>query len=284
MAMQVAAITGGASGIGLAVGMALAERGDWIIHIIDRDETRGAQAAKELPNTFYHHCDVTDYQALTHTFDRLFTTSGQRLDFAFANAGIIERTNFFEKSTAKTPQAPDLSTILVNLHGIIYTTHIAQHYFRLSPSAGRGASLVMTSSCGGLYPSYYSPIYTASKHGVVGFMRSVADTFSREGIRVNALCPGIVRTNLVDAQGWSNFPADRFIRKENVAEVVLLLANGAAMVDATGKTASRPHGLAVELSGEKYYFREQPPYCDAEMEGVMGATSLANQVGAVLNA
>ncbi|PLB40118.1 NAD(P)-binding protein [Aspergillus candidus] len=283
--MKVALITGGASGIGLAVARALADRGNWAIHIVDQDAQRGSQAAQDLPNTTYHQTDITDYADLANTFDHIFTSSGRRLDFVFANAGIIERTNFYEKKqpAATAPQPPDLRTIQVNLNGAIYTTHLALHYFRLSPANGHGASLLMTASCGGLYPSHYSPLYTASKYGVVGFMRSVANACFREGIRINALCPGIVQTNLVDAQGWSGFPPNLFIPVAQVAEVVLALVDGGEMVDATGKRVVGPYGCAVELSGSKYYFREQPAYCDAEMEEVMRATVLDNQVGAVLN-
>ncbi|KAI9041109.1 NAD(P)-binding protein [Aspergillus affinis] len=283
--MQVAVITGGASGMGLAVASALAQRGDWKIHLLDISEERGSQAAKELPNTFFHQADISNYGTLARTFDSIFSSSGNRLDFVFANAGVIERTNFYETSTGPSGGVaePDLRTIQVNLNGVIYTTVLAAHYFRLSPHGGKGTSLVMTSSCGGLYPSHYSPIYTASKHGVLGFMRSVARPFAQDGIRVNAICPGIVKTNLVDAQGWSGFPEDRFIPVERIAEIVTLLIDGGEMVDTADIRVSCAVGRAVELSGSNYYFREQPEFCDSEMKEVMGATELENQVGAVLS-
>ena len=67
----------------------------------------------------------------------------------------------------------------------------------------------MTASCGGIYPSYYSPTYSAVKHGVVGFMRSIAKHFwLNDKIRVNAICPGVVKTNLLAAKEWGSFPDD----------------------------------------------------------------------------
>lgn len=120
--------------------------------------------------------------------------------------------------------------------------------------------------------------------GVVGFMRSVASHFRLDGIRANAICPTIVRTNPLDEDGWANFPQSRFILVETVAKVVLLLIDGDDMVDANGKEVPGPetYGLAVEMSGEKYYFREPPEFCDDEMREVMAATVVENQVGAVL--
>lgn len=93
-----------------------------------------------------------------------------------------------------------------------------------------------------------------------------------------------MRTNPLDEDGWANFPQNRFIPVETVAKVVLLLIDGDDMVDANGKEVPGPetYGLAVEMSGEKYYFREPPEFCDDEMREVMAATVLENQVGAVL--
>lgn len=297
--------------MGLAVASALAQRGDWKIHLLDVSEERGVEVAKGLPNTSFHQADTSNYGGLARNFDSIFSSSGKRLDFVFANAGVIERTNFYASAGESGSVAePDLRTIQVNLNGVIYTTVLAAHYFRLSPHGGKGTSLVMTSSCGGLYPSHYSPIYTASKRtyfrflqficlfycasyltgnffcqsdGVLGFMRSVARPFAQDGIRVNAICPGIVKTNLVDAQGWSNFPTDRFIPVERIAEIVTLLIDGGEMVDARGTRVQGAVGRAVELSGPNYYFREQPEFCDSEMKEVMGATELENQVGGVLS-
>ncbi|KAL2014361.1 hypothetical protein VTN00DRAFT_1886 [Thermoascus crustaceus] len=282
---KVAVITGGASGMGLAVAKALAESGGWNVHLLDINEERGIQAAKELPNASFHKTDVNQYSSLATTFKTIFIDSG-RLDFVFANAGVIERKNFYARHPegADPPPEPDQLSIDVDLKGVISTSYLALHYFRQSPGKGQGASLVMTASCGGLYPSYYSPLYSAAKHGVVAFMRSIASHFRLDGIRVNAICPTIVQTNLLHKAGWANFPQYLFIPAESIEKVVLLLIDGQDMVDANGKEvpAAETYGRAVEMSGANYYFREQPEYCDDEMRQVMTATVLENQVGGVL--
>lgn len=120
-------------------------------------------------------------------------------------------------------------------------------------------------------------------------MRSIAHSFGTNGMRVNAICPGIVRTNLVDEAGWSNFPQDRFIDQEIISQVVLQLVDGGeqagqGMTDTKGRyyPASKLAGLAVEISDEGVYFRDHHEFCDDGMREVMTATVLENQVGGVL--
>lgn len=151
--------------MGLAVASALAERGDWSVNILDLNEERGKKVASTLPNTTFHKIDVNDYGELGATFKNVFVSNGGRLDFVFANAGVIERKNFYTQHSESIDPPPEFEQLAidVNLRSMISTSYLALHYFRLSPEKGKGASLVMTSSCGGLYPSYYSPIYTASK-------------------------------------------------------------------------------------------------------------------------
>ncbi|KAL5337481.1 hypothetical protein BJX70DRAFT_389253 [Aspergillus crustosus] len=288
---KVALITGGASGMGLAVAEALSAHPDWEIHILDRNTAAGQKASTALAHTTFHYADVTNYQSLGAAFQKSFDTH-KKLDLVFANAGVIERSNFYDPDSRSSadnnttpPPEPDLLSIDVDLKGVILTTYLAQHYFRASPGSGAGASLVMTASCGGLYPSYYSPLYSSAKFGVVGFMRSVAQHFKARGVRVNAICPGIVRTGLVDPNGWSAFPQHRFIEVDAVAKVVLQLAGPVGLTDASGThlPIDRLFGQAVEISDSGVYFREQHEFCDEGMREVMAATVLENQVGAILN-
>ncbi|KAJ5709228.1 hypothetical protein N7493_010562 [Penicillium malachiteum] len=295
MAMKVALITGGASGMGLAVAQELSSRGDWTVNILDINETRGAEVAQELPRVVFHKADVTKYGDLCDAFQKSFLDGGRSIDFVFANAGVIERTNFYAphpvSEDATPPPEPDLLSIDADLKGVVLTAWLAQHYFRLSTHKGDGASIVMTASCGGLYPSFYSPLYSAAKFGVVGFMRSIANSFRSEGMRVNAICPGIVRTNLVDQKGWDSFPQHRFIEAERIAQIVLQLVDGGkragqGLTDDHGKflATSKLYGLAVEISDIGIYFRDHHEFCDEGMREVMGATVLDNQVDGVLNA
>lgn len=153
--------------MGLAVAKALSAINNWTIHILDINEERGAQVAKDLPSTIFHRANVTKYSELAAAFQSMFQQRGQ-LDFVFANAGVIERNNFYvphgegNKDVCPPPE-PDLLSIDADLKGVVLTTYLAQHYFRHSPHRGLGSILVMTASCGGLYPSFYSPLYSAAK-------------------------------------------------------------------------------------------------------------------------
>ncbi|KAF2840345.1 3-beta-hydroxysteroid dehydrogenase [Patellaria atrata CBS 101060] len=280
---KVALITGGASGMGLAVATALSKRGNWTVHLVDLNETAGKEAVSSLPNSHFHRTDVTSYSSLGATFETAFKTAG-RLDFVFANAGIVERDNFYEIQQSQgtsPPNPPNQLSIDINLKAVVNTSFLALHYFRLSPHKGKGASLVMTASCGGLYPSQFCPMYSAAKAGVVQFMRSIAFPYHHnDGVRCYAICPGTVRTNLLSGEEWKSFPDSYFTPIETIVSTVEKLIDGGAIQDAVGKgvESGADYGLAVEINGKNFYFRDQIPYCDDAMRAVMEATRMENQL------
>lgn len=157
--------------MGLAVAQALAERPEWDIHIVDFNSQRGEDVVKSSERLHFHKADVTDYGSLSATFQSVFDSSPQTpgLDFVFANAGVIESRDFYASFSqdavpaSNPPPEPDLRSVDVDLKGVILTCYLAQHYFRRSSHGGNGARLVLNASCGSLYPSYYSPMYTAAK-------------------------------------------------------------------------------------------------------------------------
>ena len=159
--------------MGLAVAKILSKIPDWEIHILDINETSGTKTAADLPRTTFHRADVTKYEDLSAAFQQSFDARSQ-LDFVFANAGVIERSNFYASfdGSAGPPPEPDLLSIDADLKGVILTTYLAQHYFRCSPHKGNGANIVITASCGGLYPSFYSPLYSAAKCMLLPLSRS----------------------------------------------------------------------------------------------------------------
>ncbi|KAK5169774.1 uncharacterized protein LTR77_005752 [Saxophila tyrrhenica] len=283
---QVALITGGASGMGLAVAKALAERGGWHLHLLDLNAENGEKAAKEVSNATFHKTNVTDYDSLAGVFQKVFDSEG-RFDFVFANAGIVERYSFFEKHpSGKPPPPPDLTVIDINLKSVVNTSWLAQHYFRQSTQS-ENKNLVMTASCGAFYRVPASPSYGAAKHGVVALMRSIAGNFYRDdGVRVNAICPGTVRTGLLESGAWDAFGKENvFVPIEKIASTVLMLIDGHDVGGSTigdgkplanGSTKGKLNGEAVELSGTNHYYRDQIEFCDASMAKTMGVTDKSN--------
>ncbi|KAF2430452.1 NAD(P)-binding protein [Tothia fuscella] len=276
---KVAIITGGASGMGLAVAEALAARGDWELHLLDVNEERGNSAAASVKNAKFHKTDVTSYSSLASVFDSIHKSS-KGLDFVFANAGIVERWNFYSQHQVSPPPEPDQLSIDIDFKSVVNTSYLAQHYFRLSPSYKSGSqSLVMTASCGGLYSAPFCPMYSGAKHGVIGFMRSIAKHYwIHDKIRVSCTAPGTVKTNLVDPKGWESFPDDFFTPMEKIVEVVVMLIDGGDMEDSSSPQVSlkkgQDWGQCVEVNGKNHYFRAQHSWCDDKMKAVMEATDV----------
>ncbi|KAB5525518.1 15-hydroxyprostaglandin dehydrogenase [Coniochaeta sp. 2T2.1] len=254
--MKVAIITGGASGIGLATALTLSRRQDWEVHIMDLNPPEAS--------LIFHQVDVTDYSALGQTFKDIFQLHG-RLDFVYANAGVVEQNDeFYQTSNEDPPPLPkSMSKVIdVCLTSAATTAYLAQHYLRKTPGE---KSLIFTASCGALYPAYGAPIYTATKHGVLGLMRAMAPRLWRnDNVRVNAVLPGTVKTNLHTEENWKQFPEKYFTPVEKIVEAVLILLDGTEM------------GKAIECCGQNHYYREQYEYCDDTMRAVMSSTDVGN--------
>ena len=167
-----------ASGFGLATATSLVKKGGWSVHLVDMNEERGKEAAASLgPEAYFYKTNVTSYAELSKTFDDIFKAAG-RLDFVFANAGVVERWNFYEVQDVTPPPEPDQLSVDVDLKSVVSTVYLAQHYFRLSKPSYKGGkqSLVMTASCGGLYSSPFSPMYTAVSIPITNMKKITAHT------------------------------------------------------------------------------------------------------------
>ncbi|KAF2638752.1 NAD(P)-binding protein [Massarina eburnea CBS 473.64] len=286
---KAAFITGGASGMGLAVAKALSarENEDWDLHLVDLNEIAGKQAVSYLKEAHFHKTDVTDYDSLIAAFEAAFSIS-KRLDFVYANAGIVERDNFYEKhDLSKPPPRPNQLTVDINLKSVIDTSYIARHYFRKNPNDENNMNtvpaLVMTSSCGGLYPSEFCPMYSASKAGVIHFNRSIAYSYRLDGIRTYAMAPGTIKTNLMNGDEWASFPEKFFTPIETLVRAVVHIVDGGDLEDSRGKKVrgEDAYGLTVEVNGEKFYFRDGVDWCDGQMEDMMKFTGMENQLARI---
>ncbi len=196
---SVSIITGGASGIGRAIGTELAKRGAQEIVICDVQTALAEEAAEELRRAGSRATvvtlDVRDKTAVERMVAGVQKTS-RRIDYVFNNAGtgVMGETHHLEERDW------DL-TIDVNLHGVVNV--IRSVYPRLI-AQGFG-HLVNTASVAGLIGSPFLSVYVATKHAVVGLSKSMRIEAAPHGVRVTALCPGAIRTPILTggAQGRS---------------------------------------------------------------------------------
>lgn len=289
MAKKVAFITGGASGMGLAVAQALSSRTDeeWDLHIIDLNGDAGKTAVASLKNAHFHQANVTDYPSLVSAFEATWSKSG-RLDFVYANAGIVERFNFYEETPLNAPPPPpNQLSIDINLKAVVNTSWLALHYFRKSLAEngkqGVAPSLVMTASCGGLYPSEFCPMYSGSKAAVIQFNRAITVAYHHAGIRTFSTCPGTIKTGLLNPEEWKSFPEEYFTPIETLVDAVVKLVDGKDIEDAKGRkfAAEENWGLTVEVNGNNFYFRDGVEPCDKNMESMMKHTSMEVQLARI---
>ena len=235
LAGRVAVITGGASGIGLATAKRLTAEGAKVV-IGDVDPTTG-QAAAELVDGLFVQVDVGDKEQVDALFDTAASTYGS-VDIAFNNAGISPP----DDDSIETTELDAWDRVQrINLTSVYLCSRAA---LRHMVPAGRG-SIINTASFVAVLGSATSQIsYTASKGGVLAMSRELGVQFARQGIRVNALCPGPVNTPLLKelfakdperaARRLVHVPVGRFAEPEELAAAVAFLASD----DASFVTAS----------------------------------------------
>jgi NAD(P)-dependent dehydrogenase (short-subunit alcohol dehydrogenase family) len=223
---RTAVVTGGASGIGLATARRFAEEGAKVV-VVDMDDDKGGAAAEEVGGT-YVHCDVTDAGQVEGMVARAVETYGG-VDVAFNNAGISPPDDDSILDTGldawRRVQEVNLTSVYLCCKAVI--PHMRER--------GRG-SIINTASFVAVMGAATSQIsYTASKGGVLAMSRELGVQFAREGIRVNALCPGPVDTPLLRelfasdperaARRMVHIPMGRFADATEIANAVLFLAS-----------------------------------------------------------
>ena len=182
---KVALVTGGASGIGAATARALADAGCRLA-IIDVSEEEGQSTAKSL-EALYHRADVSQSADWEATIAAVGEALGP-VDIAVLNAGMMSHESDLTAVTDDLYQR----VIGVNIGGAVLGTRA------LLPSmvARQHGAIVVMSSIGGLAGFPQDPLYTATKHALVGFVRAMAPTLGTSGVTINAVCPGAVDTPL----------------------------------------------------------------------------------------
>lgn len=223
---RVAVITGAGGGIGLATARRFAQEGAKVV-CADIDETAGAKAADEVGGLFVK-VDVSSEDDVIRMFRTAADTYG-RIDIAFNNAGISPPD---DDSILETGMDAWRRVQEINLTSVYLCCKHVIPYMR---AQGKG-SIINTASFVAVLGSATSQIsYTASKGGVLAMSRELGVQFAREGIRVNALCPGPVDTPLLRElfakdperaqRRLVHVPMGRFAEAEEIAAAVAFLAS-----------------------------------------------------------
>jgi len=189
---KVAVVTGAAGGIGQAVSLRLADEGAQVV-VVDLDEAAAKVVADSLGATGTQAvavgADVSTEDGTEAWMDSALSTFG-RIDLFHANAGV-------EGPLAAVPDYPiaEFDRILsVNVRGVFLGLRAVMHHQR---AMGNGGSIVVTSSVAGLMGSPMFPAYVTSKHAVIGLTKCAARDGGPFGVRVNAVCPGPINTEMM---------------------------------------------------------------------------------------
>lgn len=240
---KVALITGGSFGIGRATAAAFALRGATVV-VVDWIEDENGDTLKQIEAAgskgLFIKCDVSKVNDVKEMVNRTLKEFG-RIDFAFNNAGIEGENAPAHECTEENWDR----TLAINLKGI----WACMKYEIIQMLKQGGGAIVNTASVAGLVGFPGLPAYVVSKHGIVGLTKTAALENAKSNIRINAVCPGVIKTPMVDRitgkdkevekQYEDMEPIGRMGEPGEVAEAVVWLCSDAASF-VTG------HSLAVD--------------------------------------
>jgi NAD(P)-dependent dehydrogenase (short-subunit alcohol dehydrogenase family) len=240
---KVALVTGSGAGIGAVCAQTFAQAGAAVV--VTDVNAEGGQATVEKiradgGQAEFFAADITDPQAVQELVEFTVRTYGG-LHYAHNNAGVLGQS-------ARLTDCDDqtwFNTVQVNLNAVYLGL---KHQIPAILNSGGGA-VVNTSSFSGLVAVPFASAYVASKHGVIGLTKAAAVEFGKKGVRVNAVCPGTVRTQMTIERVADNpaiekamtdvSPMKRFVEPEEVANAVVWLCSAEA-------SFINGHALAVD--------------------------------------
>ena len=193
LAGKIALVTGGGGGIGRATCLAFAQEGAKVA-VVDVDGAAAVEVAKAVAalggEAIAIVTDVSRSEQVSAMVEQVVSRFG-RLDVAFNNAGI----DIEHEPLAKTSEADFDRLMSVNVKGVWLCMKFEIEQML---KQGEGGAIVNTSSIGGLIGAPRQPIYGTTKHAVLGMTKAAAVEYGRKGIRINAVCPGIIRTEMTE--------------------------------------------------------------------------------------
>lgn len=230
MTDKVALVTGAASGIGEALTHQLVGRG---IKVLAVDfNTEGLERVRAETDCATMNVDVASAATNRAIVARCMKTFG-RLDMAFLNAGVLDRpvSSFgdeFLVGDIDWDRYEVVRGVLVDavIHGTVAATE--------AMAESGGGSIVATASAAGLMPWPITPVYSASKHAVVGWVGAIAPALARQSVTINAICPGGIATPLVGRVAADAETIERLLSPDDVATAMIGIATG----DDTGQAWS----------------------------------------------
>ncbi len=226
---KVALVTGGSSGIGRAASLAFARAGAKVV-VSDVDVSGGEETVGMIADmggeANFVKADVADDAEVKALIDAVVSKYG-RLDCAFNNAGIEGMAGPCAECTEENWDR----TIAINLKGVF----LCCKYEVIQMLEQGGGAIVNTASVAGLVGFPNIPAYTASKHGVAGLTKALALDYATSNIRVNAVCPGVIHTPMIDrftggdpaalkAMGEMQ-PVERLGKPEEIADIAVMLCS-----------------------------------------------------------
>lgn len=230
---KVVLVTGGAAGIGEATARAFAAEGARVV-VSDVAEPEGQAVAADIAeqggDAMFIPCDVSRAGEVRGLIQRIIDTHG-RLDCAFNNAGIdVEDSKLADGSEETFDRLMD-----VNVKGVWLCM---KHEIEAMLNQPGGGVIVNTASVAGLGAAPKMAVYSASKHAVIGLTKSAAVEYARKGIRVNAVCPAVIDTDMFrraaeadprKREGAMNMhPVGQLGQADEIAQAVLYLCSEGA--------------------------------------------------------
>jgi NAD(P)-dependent dehydrogenase (short-subunit alcohol dehydrogenase family) len=226
---KIVVVTGGSSGIGRATAMQFGEEGASVV-IGDIDEKRGNEIVQEIKRSgasaIFIKTNVSIASDVENLMYQTVRTFG-KLDCAVNNAGILGPLAGISEQTEKDFD----STVGVDLKGV----WLSMKYEILAMRRQLQSAIVNVSSINGISSAAAAPIYSAAKHGIIGLTKCAALEYGASGIRINAICPGAVHTEMLQQSYGPNLtnlvmqiPIKRIAQLNEIAQAILWLCSDAA--------------------------------------------------------